>query len=206
MRPAPCKACCAARPSSTAPKLRSFAIKPRRRLRSGRSRRSGPTSVMASRAGRMAGCGCAARPGSKSAILLPIYQAMEQVYDGDARGNPFAWLSEIGCPVRIATAGTPGPSIKRWRHAPSRCFRGEPMQLRRCRALRSAGGAHPLASGAGGVRDRRRLATNAHENVIARHRPIGNGGNKPRPRPITSLEPNQGSMETGNERVRSRPQ
>jgi hypothetical protein len=31
-------------------------------------------------------------------------------------------------------------------------------------------------------------------------------GNKPRPRPITSLEPNQGSMEIGNERVRSRSQ
>jgi pimeloyl-ACP methyl ester carboxylesterase len=28
---------------------------------------------------------------------------MEQVYTGDARGNPFAWLSEIDCPVRVAT-------------------------------------------------------------------------------------------------------
>jgi len=43
-------------------------------------------------------------PEIESAILLPIYQAMEQVYDGDARGNPFGWLSEIGCPVRIATS------------------------------------------------------------------------------------------------------
>jgi pimeloyl-ACP methyl ester carboxylesterase len=37
---------------------------------------------------------------------------MEQVYDGDARGNPFAWLSEIGCPVRIATAGDSWPVYK----------------------------------------------------------------------------------------------
>jgi pimeloyl-ACP methyl ester carboxylesterase len=29
---------------------------------------------------------------------------MEQVYAGDARGNPFMWLSEIECPVRVATA------------------------------------------------------------------------------------------------------
>jgi pimeloyl-ACP methyl ester carboxylesterase len=51
-------------------------------------------------------------PEIESAILLPIYQAMEQVYDGDARGNPFAWLSEIGCPVRIATAGDSWPVYK----------------------------------------------------------------------------------------------
>jgi pimeloyl-ACP methyl ester carboxylesterase len=43
-------------------------------------------------------------PEIESAILLPILQAMEQVYDGDARRNPFARLSEIECPVRIATA------------------------------------------------------------------------------------------------------
>ena len=59
-------------------------------------------------------------PEIESAILLPIYQAMEQVYEGDARGNPFAWLSEIGCPVRIATAGVGGgwalPTGK-WRSA-----------------------------------------------------------------------------------------
>ena len=51
-------------------------------------------------------------PEIESAILLPIYQAMEQVYDGDARGNPFAWLSEIGCPVRITTAGDSWPVYK----------------------------------------------------------------------------------------------
>jgi len=51
-------------------------------------------------------------PEIESAILLPIYQAMEQVYEGDARGNPFAWLSEIGCPVRIATAGDSWPIYK----------------------------------------------------------------------------------------------
>ena len=43
-------------------------------------------------------------PEIESAVLLPIFEAMEQVYTGDARGNPFAWLSEIECPVRIATA------------------------------------------------------------------------------------------------------
>jgi pimeloyl-ACP methyl ester carboxylesterase len=43
-------------------------------------------------------------PELESAILRPIFEAMEQVYTGDARGNPFAWLSEIACPVRIATA------------------------------------------------------------------------------------------------------
>ena len=43
-------------------------------------------------------------PEMESAILLPIFEAMEQVYTGDARGNPFAWLPEIACPVRVATA------------------------------------------------------------------------------------------------------
>ena len=42
-------------------------------------------------------------PEIESALLRPIFEAMEQVYTGDARGNPFAWLSEIQCPVRIAT-------------------------------------------------------------------------------------------------------
>jgi pimeloyl-ACP methyl ester carboxylesterase len=51
-------------------------------------------------------------PEIESAILLPILQVMEQVYDGDARGNPFAWLSEIGCPVRIATAADSWPVYK----------------------------------------------------------------------------------------------
>jgi pimeloyl-ACP methyl ester carboxylesterase len=51
-------------------------------------------------------------PEIESAILLPIYQAIEQIYHGDARGNPFGWLSEIGCPVRIATAGDSWPIYK----------------------------------------------------------------------------------------------
>jgi len=42
-------------------------------------------------------------PEIESAVMLPIFEAIEQVYRGDARGNPFAWLSEIRCPVRIAT-------------------------------------------------------------------------------------------------------
>ena len=43
-------------------------------------------------------------PEIESAVLLPIFEAMEQVYTGDARGNPFAWLSEINSPVRVATS------------------------------------------------------------------------------------------------------
>ncbi|QPF86929.1 alpha/beta hydrolase [Bradyrhizobium genosp. L] len=43
-------------------------------------------------------------PEIESALLVPIFQAMEQIYTGDARGNPFPWLSEIKCPVCIATA------------------------------------------------------------------------------------------------------
>lgn len=41
-------------------------------------------------------------PEIESAVMLPICEAMEQVYTSDVRGNPFAWLSEIECPVRIA--------------------------------------------------------------------------------------------------------
>ncbi|MEY9883771.1 alpha/beta fold hydrolase [Bradyrhizobium sp. USDA 329] len=48
-------------------------------------------------------------PEIESAILRPIYEAMEQVYAGDARGNPFAWLTEIDCPVRVTTAANSGP-------------------------------------------------------------------------------------------------
>lgn len=59
-------------------------------------------------------------PELESAMLRPIFEAMEQVYAGDARGNPFAWLSEIACPVRIATAENPGRSIKRWQRGPWR--------------------------------------------------------------------------------------
>jgi len=51
-------------------------------------------------------------PELESAILRPIFEAMEQVYTGDIRGNPFAWLSEIACPVRIATAEKSWPIYK----------------------------------------------------------------------------------------------
>jgi pimeloyl-ACP methyl ester carboxylesterase len=43
-------------------------------------------------------------PEIESAMLLPILEAMEQVYSGDERGNPFTYLCEIDCPVRVATA------------------------------------------------------------------------------------------------------
>jgi pimeloyl-ACP methyl ester carboxylesterase len=51
-------------------------------------------------------------PEIESAILRPIFEAMEQVYAGDARGNPFAWLTEIDCPVRVTTAANSGPIYK----------------------------------------------------------------------------------------------
>jgi pimeloyl-ACP methyl ester carboxylesterase len=51
-------------------------------------------------------------PEIESAILRPIFEAMEQVYAGDGRGNPFAWLTEIGCPVRVATAEKSWPIYK----------------------------------------------------------------------------------------------
>jgi len=51
-------------------------------------------------------------PEIESAVLLPILEAMEQVYTGDARGNPFTGLSEIGCPVRVATAERSWPMYK----------------------------------------------------------------------------------------------
>ncbi len=51
-------------------------------------------------------------PAIESAVLRPIFEAMEQVYAGDIRGNPFSWLSEIKCPVRIATAEKSWPIYK----------------------------------------------------------------------------------------------
>jgi pimeloyl-ACP methyl ester carboxylesterase len=51
-------------------------------------------------------------PEIEAAMLRPIFEAMEQVYVGDERGNPFGWLSEIGCPVRIATAEKSWPIYK----------------------------------------------------------------------------------------------
>ena len=41
-------------------------------------------------------------PEIESAILLPIFEAMEQVYSGDERGNPL-----VGCPRSIARSGLP---------------------------------------------------------------------------------------------------
>jgi hypothetical protein len=51
-------------------------------------------------------------PQIEAAMLEPIFEAMEQIYSGDARGNPFSWLSEIQCPVRISTAETSAPIYK----------------------------------------------------------------------------------------------
>ena len=51
-------------------------------------------------------------PQIEGAMSLAICEAMDQVYAGDARGNPFAWLPEIECPVRIATAEKSWPIYK----------------------------------------------------------------------------------------------
>ncbi|WP_050626220.1 alpha/beta fold hydrolase [Bradyrhizobium viridifuturi] len=51
-------------------------------------------------------------PEIESALLGPIFQAMEQIYAGDSRGNPFPWFAEIACPVRIATAEQSWPIYK----------------------------------------------------------------------------------------------
>ena len=51
-------------------------------------------------------------PEIESAMLRPIYEAMTQVYIGDARGNPFGSLAEIDCPVCVATAAKSGPVYK----------------------------------------------------------------------------------------------
>jgi pimeloyl-ACP methyl ester carboxylesterase len=52
------------------------------------------------------------RPEIEAAMLRPIFEVMEQVYTGDERGNPFAWLSEIDCPVRVCTAERSWPIYK----------------------------------------------------------------------------------------------
>jgi pimeloyl-ACP methyl ester carboxylesterase len=52
-------------------------------------------------------------PEIESAMLRPIYEAMEQVYVGDDRGNPFATLGEIACPVMVTTAETSWPIYKK---------------------------------------------------------------------------------------------
>ena len=51
-------------------------------------------------------------PEIEYAMLRPIYEAMEQVYVGDARGNPFTSLAAIDCPVRVTTAAKSGPVYK----------------------------------------------------------------------------------------------
>jgi pimeloyl-ACP methyl ester carboxylesterase len=51
-------------------------------------------------------------PEIEAAMLQPIFEAIEQVYRGDERGNPFGWLSEIDCPVRIATTEQSWPIYK----------------------------------------------------------------------------------------------
>ena len=52
------------------------------------------------------------RPEIEAAMLGPIFEAMAQVYAGDERGNPFIWLSQIECPVRVTTAEKSWPIYK----------------------------------------------------------------------------------------------
>jgi pimeloyl-ACP methyl ester carboxylesterase len=51
-------------------------------------------------------------PEIESALLQPIFEAMEQVYTGDIRGNPFGWLADINCPVCVATTEKSWPIYK----------------------------------------------------------------------------------------------
>ena len=51
-------------------------------------------------------------PEIESALLQPIFEAMEQVYTGDIRGNPFGWLADIDCPVCVATTEKSWPIYK----------------------------------------------------------------------------------------------
>lgn len=52
------------------------------------------------------------RPEIEAAMLGPVFEAMEQVYAGDERGNPFASLSGIECPVCVATTEKSWPIYK----------------------------------------------------------------------------------------------
>jgi pimeloyl-ACP methyl ester carboxylesterase len=77
-------------------------------------------------------------PEIESAMLRPIYEAMEQVYVGDARGNPFTWFGEIACPVTVTTAETSGPVYK---EMASRAM----TLIPRARALAFEGAGHCVA-------------------------------------------------------------
>ncbi len=37
-------------------------------------------------------------------MLRPIIETMAQIYTGDTGGNPCDWLTEIDCPVCVATS------------------------------------------------------------------------------------------------------
>jgi pimeloyl-ACP methyl ester carboxylesterase len=52
------------------------------------------------------------KPDIEAAIMVPILEAIDQIYTGDERGNPFSWLSEIRCPVRVSTAERSPPIHK----------------------------------------------------------------------------------------------
>lgn len=51
-------------------------------------------------------------PEIEAAMLVPIFEAMEQLYDGDGRGAPFENLADIDCPVRVSSAEHSAPIYK----------------------------------------------------------------------------------------------
>lgn len=52
------------------------------------------------------------KPDIEAAMMVPVCEAIDQIYTGDERGNPFSWLSEIRCPVRVSTAERSAPIHK----------------------------------------------------------------------------------------------
>ena len=59
-------------------------------------------------------------PAIEHALLVPIVSVMNGTYQGDARGNPFETLSQIGCPTRIATTEGSQPIFKHMAEAARR--------------------------------------------------------------------------------------
>ena len=115
-----CRACCAARPSSTAPTPLP-ALSRRAGVRGlDRIVARGPTSGTASPRRRTAGCGCAARRRSNRRCCCRSSKRW-------SRSTPAtsAAIRLRGCPRSNARCASrppknPGRSIKRWRHAPWR--------------------------------------------------------------------------------------
>ena len=59
------------------------------------------------------------RPEIEAAMLGPIFEAMEQVYAGDERGNPFACCPKSNARCALRPPKNPGRSTRKWRTGPS---------------------------------------------------------------------------------------